>query len=111
MTGKPKPIFMKKPPNRNERSQIDIIANVEDPCILQLLVETLAESKRGLPFRLRRVHHGWKVIESSSIEARVSGGINFSHERTANIPFVTCFVFTCTKGKGKYELKWSNSLS
>jgi hypothetical protein len=102
---------MKKPSNRNERSQIDIIANVEDPCILQLLVETLAESKPNLPFRLKRVHQGWKALESSSIEARVSGSINFSQEKSVDIPFVTCFLFTCTKGKGKYELKWSNSLS
>lgn len=102
---------MKKPSNRNERSQTDIIANVEDPCILQLLVETLAESKPNLPFRAKRVHRGWKVLDSSSIEARVSGGINFSDEKAVEIPFVTCFLFTCTKGKGKYELKWSNSLS
>ena len=102
---------MKKPSNRNERSQIDITANVEDPCILQLLVETLAESKPNLPFRVKRVHSGWKILDSSSIEARVSGGINFSDEKAADIPFVTCFLFTCTKGKGKYELKWSNSLS
>ena len=102
---------MKKPSNRNDRSQIDIIANVEDPCILQLLVETLAESKPNPLFRIRRIHRGWKVLESSSIEARVSGGINFSQEKNADIPFVTCFVFTCTKGKAKYELKWSNSLS
>jgi hypothetical protein len=102
---------MKKPSNRNERSQTDIIANVEDPCILQLLVETLAESKPNLPFRAKRVHRGWKVLDSSSIEARVSGGINFSDEKAVDIPFVTCFLFTCIKGKGKYELKWSNSLS
>ena len=102
---------MKKPSNKNERSPIAIIANVEDPCILQLLVETLAESKPNLHFNFIQVQPGWKVIEFSSIEARVSGGINFSHEKTVDIPFVTCFVFTCTKGKGKYELKWSNSLS
>ena len=103
---------MKKPSNRNERSQTDIIANVEDPCILQLLVETLAESKPNLPFRAKRVHRGWKVLDSSSIEARVSGILNLSGKTNMSIPFVTGFVFTCTKAiKGKYDLTWSNSLS
>ena len=105
-----KPIFMRKPSNKNERYQIAITANVEEPCMLQVLVETLAESKPNLP-NIRKMHRGWKVLASSSIEARISGGLNLSDRKTIEIPFVTCFLFTCIKTRGKYELKWSNSLS
>lgn len=103
---------MKKPPNKNERSQIAITATVEEPCMLQLLVETLAESHSDLGYYSKEVQPGWKAMETSSIEARVSGGVNFSSSTPINTPFVTCFVFTCKKAtKGRYELTWSNSLS
>ena len=102
---------MRKPSNKNERYQIAITANVEEPCMLQVLVETLAESKPHLPNRFIQVQRGWKILLSSSIEARISGHINVSDKKTIEIPFVTCFLFTCLKTKGKHELKWSNSLS
>jgi hypothetical protein len=103
---------MKKPSNKNERSQIAITATVEEPCMLQLLVETLAESHSDLGYYSKKVQPGWKAMETSSIEARVSGGINFSSDKNINTPFVTCFLFSCRKvSNGRYELTWSNSLS
>ena len=103
---------MKKPSNKKERSQIAITATVEEPCMLQLLVETLAESHSDLGYDTKTVQPGWKGMETSSIEARVSGGINFSSEKSVTTPFVTCFLFTCKKiTSRKYELTWSNSLS
>lgn len=103
---------MKKPPQKNQRSQIAITATMEDPCMLQLLVETLAETKTDLSYSQKKVESGWKAFDTSSLEARVSGGISFSQKRKINKSFTTAFVFTCTKSKkGKFDLTWSNSLS
>jgi hypothetical protein len=103
---------MKKPSNENEKPRLAITATMEELCMLQLLVETLAESNADHNFRYKKVHAGWKTIKTSSIEARVSGSINLSDIKSKNIPFVTGFAFTCKKAaKGKYELTWSSSLS
>ena len=103
---------MRKPPHKPERSEIVITASIEEPCMLQLLVETLAESNPDLGYGLKQVQPGWTAIETSSIEARISGSVNLSGKSDIRMPFVTCFVFTCTKETiGKHELKWSNSLS
>ena len=103
---------MKKPPEKNQRSQIAITATMEDLCMLQLLVETLAETKTDLSYSQKKVERGWKAFDTSSLEARVSGGISMSHKKTISKSFITGFVFTCTKSrKGKFDLTWSNSLS
>ena len=108
----PKPIYMKKPPRKNKRTQLAITASMEETCMLQLLVETLAETKTPHGYARKRVERGWRAIDTSSLEARVSGVVNLSHKKTINKHFVTGFVFTCIREKkGKYDLTWSNSLS
>lgn len=103
---------MNEPSDKPKRSDFAITATIEESCMLQLLVETLAESHSDSRNRFKRVQPGWKAIRTSSIEARVSGIIDLSGKKTMTIPFVTGFVFTCTKAiKGKYDLTWSNSLS
>ena len=108
----PKPIYMKKPPRKNKRFEPAITASMEETCMLQLLVETLAETKTPLGYARKRVERGWRAIDTSSLEARVSGDVNFSHGKTISKKFVTGFVFTCIREKkGKYDLTWSTSLS
>ena len=103
---------MKKPSNNPKQADLAITATIEESCMLQLLVETLAETHSDPRNRLKKVQPGWKAIRTSSIEARVSGILNLSAKKCMSIPFVTGFVFTCTKAiKGKYDLTWSNSLS
>ena len=104
---------MKKPSERPKQSDLAISAIIEESCMLQLLVETLAESHSDSRSRFKKVQPGWKAIETSSIEVLVSGGVNFSDENELiNTPFVTCFMFTCVKvAEGKYDLTWSQSLS
>ena len=104
---------MKKPSNKKEGSPIDITATLEEPNLLQILVEKLAECNVDIGYSLKQVQPGWKAIETSSIEVLVSGGVNFSDENELiNTPFVTCFMFTCVKvAEGKYDLTWSQSLS
>ena len=103
---------MKKPSNNPKQADLAITATIEESCMLQLLVETLAESHSDINNRFKKVQPGWKAIRTSSIEARVSGIVNLSGKQSISLPFVTGFVFTCTKAmKGKYDLTWSNSLS
>lgn len=103
---------MKKPSENPKRSDFAITATIEESCMLQLLVETLAETHSNSVKRFKRVQPGWEAIRTSSLEARVSGVINLSGQKAVKTPFVTGFVFTCTKAsKGKYDLTWSNSLS
>lgn len=104
---------MKKPSNRGNGSAIAIIATLEDPDMLQVLVEKLAECNVDIGYSLQQVQPGWKAIDTSSIEVLASVGIQFSNnEDSTNISFVTSFLFTCIKSsQGKYDLTWSHSLS
>jgi len=104
---------MKKPPNKGNGSAIAIIATLEDPDLLQILVEKLAECNVDIGYSLQEVQPGWKAIDTSSLEVLASVGIHFSDQKDPiNISFVTSFLFTCIKStEGKYDLTWSHSLS
>ena len=104
---------MKKPSNNGNRSAIAIIATLEEPDLLQILVEKLAECNVDIGYSLQQVQPGWKAIETSSIEVLASGGIDVSNKNDSkHTSFVTSFLFTCIKPtKGKYNLTWSHSLS
>lgn len=104
---------MKKPSNKGNGSAIAIIATLEEPDLLQILVEKLAECNVDMGYSLQQVQPGWRAIETSSIEVLASGGIHFSDNNdSTRTPFVTSFLFTCIKPtQGKYYLTWSHSLS
>jgi hypothetical protein len=101
---------MKKPSNRGNGAAI--IARLEDPDLLQILVEKLAECNVALGYSLQQVQPGWKAIDTSSIEVLASVGIHSSNEQDpVNTSFVTSFLFTCIRStEGKYDLTWSHSL-
>jgi len=101
---------MKKPSNKGNGSAI---ATLEEPDLLQILVEKLAECNVDMGYSLRQVQSGWKAIETSSIEVLASGSIDFSDQNdSTHTSFDTNFLFTCIKPtKGKYNLTWSHSLS
>lgn len=92
---------------------INITATLVDASLVKNLVEELAARRYALGYSLDNVQAGWESFETSSIGAYVSGDVNFSDKTDAlDIPFVTCFLFTCVKGKGrKYNLAWASSLS
>jgi len=102
---------MKKPSNKGNGPAI--IATLEDPDLLQILVEKLAECNVDIGYSLQQVQPGWEAIDTSSIEVLASVGIHFSNKKDPiNTSFVTSFLFTCIKSrKGKYDLTWSHSLS
>jgi len=99
--------------NRLENSAIAITATLVQPRLLKNLVEKLAQRHYDIGYCLEKMQPGWMAIETSSVEAHVSGEINFSSKTgPINMPFVTCFLFTCTKAKGQeYDLTWVRSLS
>jgi hypothetical protein len=108
---------MKKPGSKNsnriENSTIAITATLAESGLLRSLVEDLANKRYDNGYSLEKVQPGFQAIETSSIEAHVSVDLNFfSEKEDFKIPFVTSFVFTCTKGKWlNYNFTWVNSLS
>ena len=99
--------------NSNENPAITVTTYLEEPNMLQILVEKLAECNCGLDYSLKQLPPDWQTIEISSIEAFVSGHIILSGENDlVEIPFVNSFLFTCTKStKNYFNLTWSSSLS
>ncbi|MBK5271139.1 MAG: hypothetical protein JJE22_09010, partial [Bacteroidia bacterium] len=91
---------MKKPKNQNEiKTQISsnsLSATLEETYMLKYLVEKVASSRFDSGYNDKKVQTGWQAIETSSLEADVSGYINFSEKTDLiNIPFENCFLFTC----------------
>jgi len=108
---------MKKPANkiqnRIETSSITISAFLEETYVLKCIVEEVASTRFDNSYPYEPVQPGWEGIETSSLEADASGYINFSEKNDLiNLPFESCFLFTCAKGKGSaYDLTWASSLS
>lgn len=106
---------MKSQFNRNGsgNSPISVITSLSDSALLVFLVEKLADRRNGTGYDRQTVQPGWNAIETSSIEAYVSGTTNLSHDTDAiDAGFTTSFIFSCTKEKGKaYSFTWLCSLS
>ena len=96
-----------------KNSYIAITAILAESKFLKNLVEKLAERRNDIGYNFEKVQPGWQAIETSSIEAYVSGDIILSDKKDLiNMPFATCFLFTCIKRRGsEYKLTWANSLS
>ena len=97
------------------KQTLHISAAFDKPEFLQNLVERLAYRRYELGFSKQIMPRGFKALETSSTETYVSGtmAIDFNNgEEPINMPFITCFLFTCVKGKtDPYQLIWSSSLS
>ncbi len=101
------------------KQTLHISAAFDQPEFVQNLVERLAYRRYELGFSKEKVPVGFKALETSSTETYVTGtmALDFSNtekgcEERINMPFITCFLFTCIKGKSDpYQLIWSVSLS
>ena len=96
---------------------LHITAILDQPGLLESLVEKLASRRYDIGYSKQIVPKNWQPIETSSTETYVSGTVSFSgitnNDGVAvNIPFITSMLFTCVKGKeDDYRLAWSSSLS
>jgi hypothetical protein len=96
---------------------MSITANLNEPILLRTVVETLASRHVDMGYSKTVIPHQWKAIETSCIQAYVLGTFDVQAngntiEEQMNIPFASCFLFTCIKGKyGLFNLEWSSSLS
>lgn len=93
----------------------NITVRLDQPDLLENLVEQLARRRYDIGFCNQVVPEGWQGLEVSSAEIYTSGSLSFSPtaiEPAINLPFITAFLFTCIKTKdGDYQLALSSSLS
>ena len=100
------------------KTRLHISASLDKPELLQNLVERLAYRRYDLGYGNEKMPEGLKALETSSTETYVSGTLELDFNEKGfkkehiNMPFITCFLFTCVKGKSDpYQLIWSSSLS
>ena len=96
------------------KQALHISASFDQPEFVQNLVERLAYRRYDIGYGNEKVPAGFKALETSSTETYVSGtmAIDASGNDPIRMPFITCFLFTCIKGKtDPYQLIWSSSLN
>lgn len=101
------------------KQHLHISASFDQPEFVQNLVEQLAYRRYEQGYSQQRMPKGVKALETSSTETYVSGTMSIdmssdtgTKEESIQMPFITCFLFTCIKGKSDpYQLIWSSSLS
>jgi hypothetical protein len=94
-------------------SPLDVSITIDEAPLLKCLVEKLAHRRYDMGYCHAVVPDGWKAIETSTIEAFVSGSMDIQEkEEFMALSYTTCFSFTCTKEfGGDNTLSWVNSLS
>lgn len=95
------------------KKSLIITATIDKPDLIEDMVEKLADRKIDIGYSRQAVPPDLKAIDTSTTETYVSGtvAIEFNDEKI-NMPFITCYLFTCIKGKQKpYQLEWATSLS
>jgi hypothetical protein len=108
---------MKKENNNPDRENIPdslrVNLTLDELRFLQGLLENLADRKKDLGFGNEIMPEGYRALETSSIEAYISGDIKMKGQGDRIIaPYITGFLFTCTKKKGDvYGMTWLSSLS
>lgn len=86
---------------------------LDQPQFLESFVEKLAYRHYDIGYGKALVPKNFIAIETSSTETYISGTVAISEkDEVINMPFITPFLFTCTKEKdGPYKLFGSFSLS
>ena len=82
-------------------SALAVSVTIDEAPLLKNLVEKLAHRRKDLGYSHEAVPEGWKAIESSTIEAYVSGCMDIQeHDGYLAMSYTTCFSFSCTKALG-----------
>lgn len=92
---------------------LQVSVSIDEEVLLQDLVEKLAHCSRETDWSGLSLPAGWVPVETSSIEAFVSGTMQVQTSNgSREIPYTTCFAYTCTRAEGESNsLRWANSLS
>jgi hypothetical protein len=97
------------------KQSLHISAAFDKPELVQNMVERLAYRRHDPSFNNKKIPPGLKALETSSTETYVNGTLAIDSNNAAdhiNMPFITCFLFTCIKTKNDpYLLIWSSSFS
>jgi hypothetical protein len=96
------------------KKDLHLTATVDKSDLLEDIIEKLATRRNDLGYGNARVPLTWQALEVSSVETYLSGTIEFDYNtlQRIRIPYITCFLFSCTKAKhNDYGLSWSVSLS
>ena len=96
------------------KKDLQLKASVDDPGMLESIVEQLATRRYHRYYVATAVPKTWQAMETSSVESYVNGSIDIKGKgiQSMKIPFTTSFLFSCTKEKNNpYDLTWSFSLS
>jgi hypothetical protein len=95
------------------KNSLHIIAIFDQPGFLETLVEKLADRRYDIGYSKTTVPEDSEAIETSSTETYTSGTVAIDDtDELINMPFITRFLFTCTKKEDEhYKLAWSSSLS
>jgi hypothetical protein len=94
-------------------SSLAVSVTIDEPGLLKALVEKLAHRRYHIGYSRKAVPAGLTAIDTSSIEAYISGGLELTVPfEEFSVPYCTCFHFTCVKNRaGENMLSWVNSLS
>jgi hypothetical protein len=94
------------------KKSLHLSTTFDQPDLLEDLVEKLAGRRYDIGFGKEKMPLNFEALETSSTETYVSGTISLmDNNEKINIPFITSFLFTCTKGKDEYKLTWAASMS
>jgi hypothetical protein len=95
------------------KKSLYISTTFDQPDLLEDLVEKLAGRRYDIGFGSEKMPLNFEALETSSAETYVSGTILFNdNDEIINMPFITSFLFTCTKRKeDEYKLTWAYSMS
>lgn len=101
------------PGSPEHSSPLAVSITLDKASLLKRLVEKLAHRRYDIGYANEPMPSGWRAIDTSSIEAYVSGSMDIrGNDEIISLSFTTCFAFTCTKLAGEdNELSWVNSLS
>jgi hypothetical protein len=94
------------------KNSLQIAAMIDQPELLEDKIEQLAYH-HDTEYGIQNMPANPTVLETSSIETHICGNVVMNNpDEQISKRFVTCFVFTCIKGReGAYMLEWSSSLS
>lgn len=95
------------------KKTLQITATIDQQSLLDEMIAKLAHRRIDIGYSNQMMPDGRKALDTSSTEAYISGTIAIEDENEVlNVPFITNFLFTCTKEKdNEYQLEWASSLS